>query len=213
MTETVPTSEPYEATEMKVFAQHHLTADELDTLHEGAELDRVTSHLVTCDNCRAMVELDVRLLKALSALPQLDPSAGFLARVVDAVGLGAESPDQLLAATGESTRAREARRRVWVGGAVGGGLVTAGFAWAFANPDAAVGIALPAFSEMTDALWFSVQGVVANTVEQPWFGTMRDSLASPARALPVLAFVAAAYTVGLLSLRRLLTRPATNASW
>lgn len=198
---------------MKVFAQHHLTADELDAFHEGAELERATSHLGTCADCRAMVELDVRLLRAFSALPQLEPSAGFLAQVVEAIGLGSETPDQAPAIVGETVRARDARRRIWIGGAVGGSLVTAGFVWAFANPDAAVGIALPAFREMTDALWFSVQGVVANTVEQPWFGTMRDSLASPARALPALVIVASAYTVGLLSLRRLLTRPATNASW
>ena len=59
----------------------HLTADELDALLDGAGSARVTSHLETCASCLAMVELDRRLVGALSALPALDPRPGFADRV------------------------------------------------------------------------------------------------------------------------------------
>jgi hypothetical protein len=38
-------------------------------------------------------------------------------------------------------------------------------------------------------------------------------MATPVRALPALVAAAGAYTVALLGLRRLLTRPATDAGW
>jgi hypothetical protein len=197
---------------MNTFAQHHLTAEELDALHTGAELPRATSHLATCDDCRVMVDLDIRLLAMLEALPSLDPSAGFLPRVLSRIEPGfARQP--VVVDGSETLRARSARRRVLVGGALVGGVAAAGFAWAFANPSAATGFALPAVQEVGDALWLSLQGMVANTVEQPWFGAIRDALASPVRALPALVAAGGAYTVALLGLRRLLTRPATDAGW
>jgi hypothetical protein len=190
----------------------HLTADELDALHEGQRLLRATSHLETCADCRALLESDAALISALEGLPTWDPSSEFLNRVMSQIERPILRP--VVAVAGVPTpRERSARRRVLVASLLTSGLVTAGFAWAFVDPETAVGLVQPAFQQLTGSLWTSVQAMSANTVEQPWFTTFRDALATPTRAVPVLVAAAGAYAVALLGLRRLLTRPAADAGW
>jgi hypothetical protein len=190
----------------------HLTADELDALHEGQRLLRATSHLETCADCRALLESDAALISALEGLPTWDPSSEFLNRVMSQIERPILRP--VVAVAGVPTpRERSARRRVLVASLLTSGLVTAGFAWAFVDPETAVGLVQPAFQQLTGSLWTSLQAMSANTVEQPWFTTFRDALATPTRAVPVLVAAAGAYAVALLGLRRLLTRPAADAGW
>ncbi len=191
-------------------ALDHLTADELDALHTGGASERATSHLATCTDCRSMFALDTALVAGLRTLPTWEPSAGFIERVMTELDLAA--PVAQVAAP-STDRAIAARKRVLIGGLVTTGIVAGGFAWAAANPGAALGFAVPALQDVGQTLWLSLQALTANTVEQPWFGAVRDTLASPGRALPLLAAAAGAYTVVLLGLRRLLTRPATDAGW
>jgi hypothetical protein len=190
----------------------HLTADELDALHEGQRLLRATSHLETCADCRALLASDTALIAALEALPTWDPSAEFLTKVMSQIERPVLRPT--VAAAGVPTpRERSARRRVVVASLLTSGLVTAGFAWAFVDPDTAIGLVQPAFQQITGSLWTSLQAMSANTVEQPWFTMFRDALATPTRAVPVLVAAAGLYAVALLGLRRLLTRPAADAGW
>jgi hypothetical protein len=190
----------------------HLTADELDALHEGQRLLRATSHLETCADCRALLESDAALISALEGLPTWDPSSEFLNRVMSQIERPILRP--VVAVAGVPTpRERSARRRVLVASLLTSGLVTAGFAWAFVDPETALGLVQPAFQQLTGSLWTSLQAMSANTVEQPWFTTFRDALATPTRAVPVLVAAAGAYAVALLGLRRLLTRPAADAGW
>lgn len=188
----------------------HLSADELDLLLEGRSVEHATSHLETCPECRAMVSIDRQVLAAMATLPTWDPSPLFAERVLASID---REVGAVPAATGPSDRERSARRRVLIGGSVVGGLVTAGFAWAIANPGTAAGLAQPALQEVGQSIWLSVQALAANTAEQPWFSTVRDALATPARAVPALIAMAAVYATLLMSLRRLLTRPATDAGW
>lgn len=190
----------------------HLSADELDALHDGSGNERATSHLETCADCRAMVASDLSLIATLSALPSWDPRAGFAERII--AGLD-RSVVPVLAATpaGETDRSRSARRRVLIGGLVVGGVVSGGFAWAAFNPGAALDLATPALQDVGQALWLSLQALTANAVEQPWFGAVRDTLASPSRVVPALVGAGLAYAVALIGLRRLLTRPAADAGW
>lgn len=190
----------------------HLTADELDALHEGQRLLRATSHLETCADCRALLEQDARLIVALEGMPTWDPSPEFLDRVMSSIERPVLRP-AVVAAGVPTPRERSARRRVLVASLLTSGVVTAGFAWAFVDPDAAIGLAQPAFQQLTGSLWTSLQALSANTVEQPWFTTFRDALATPTRAVPVLAIGAGLYAVALMGLRRLLTRPAADAGW
>lgn len=188
----------------------HLTAEDLDLLLEATPPAKVASHLATCPSCRELAIADRRLVAALESLPTWDPSPQFVQRVMSEV---VAPPVAVPVVAGPSERERSARRRVLIGGSILGGLVTAGFAWAFANPGNALGLVEPAIQQAGQTLWVSVQALSANASEQPWFVPLRDALATPARAVPTLMGVGALYLVLLLSLRRLLNRPATDAGY
>lgn len=189
----------------------HLTADELDALLDANASERATSHLATCRSCLAMFELDRRLVTSLAALPSLSPSADFEQLVMSRVTV---APTLVpTPATSPSPREIAARRRVVVGALLTGGSLVAGFAWAFANPAAALGAVAPVLRETGDALWVSMQTIASNATEQPWFGTFTDALGSPAKVLLAMAAVGALYVVALTGFRRLLTDSAADARW
>ena len=190
---------------------HHLTADELDSFLSRICSETVTSHVATCPECAMMVERDRRLLAALSALPQFAPSPVFGEAVLSRI---AAIPAPAVAVSGPDTaRSQAARRRALGAMLVVGSGVAAGFVWANAHPADALSWSAPALRDFGHTMWLSLQGIVANATEQPWFATLRDTLGTPIRALALVAGTAAAYAIGLVSLRRLMTEPATNASW
>lgn len=189
-------------------ASQHLTADELDALIGGKATPRALSHTATCPLCHEMVVLDRQVVALLGALSPIEPMTGFEDRVMARVAIRAPSLVVM-----RSPREIAARRRVVGLGLVGSGAVAAGFAWAAADPIAAHGFSGAAVGGMADSLWLSVQALVANTAEQPWFNTVRDSIASPVRALPILAAAAGAYAIALAGLGRLLAEPAADAGW
>jgi hypothetical protein len=157
-----------------------------------------------------MFELDRRLVGMLSALPTLSPSMEFEARVMAQVNVG---PAISLVPAAPSPRELAARRRVLAGALVTGGALAAGFAWAAANPTAALGAVAPTLRQAGETLWSSLQTVAANATEQPWFGSLTDTLASPGKALLVLVAVGGVYALALTGFRRLLTDPAADARW
>ena len=185
----------------------HLTADELDALLEGAGSARVTSHLETCATCLAMVELDRRLVGALSALPALDPRPGFADRVMAKVTVApALSPAPLVAPT---PRSIAARRRALGGSLLAGGSLVAAFAWAIANPAAALDTVAPAFQ----GLWVSLQNLVSSGSAQSWSAQLVGAFGSPGKMLLALVAISGVYVVALTGFRRLLTDPVTDARW
>ncbi|HET9064598.1 MAG TPA: hypothetical protein VFN22_02095 [Gemmatimonadales bacterium] len=190
----------------------HLSIDELDALHDGSASPRATSHIATCLQCTNLLAQDRRVLALLAALPTWDASPRLAVRVLAELH---PHPTLAPAATPGSTadRAMAARRRVMVGGLLTGSLVTAGCAWAAFNPTTAAGLAGPIVQEVTHALWLAVQAVTANTLEQPWFGAVRDALATPARAVPLLAVAGLTYVAVLIGFRKVLSRSVTRASW
>jgi predicted anti-sigma-YlaC factor YlaD len=189
----------------------HLTADELDALLEGEGSHRVTSHLATCSSCLAMFELDRQLVGMLSALPAFNPSVDFEARIMAQVKVGPAIT--IVPTLAPSPREVAARRRVLIGSLAVGGSVIAGFAWAMANPAAALGAVAPALRQTGEALWVSLQTVASNATEQPWFNSLADTLASPGKALLALVAVGGLYALALTGFRRLLTEPAADARW
>jgi len=190
--------------------QPHLTADELDALLVGTGSTRAMSHLATCPSCFALRELDSQLVTALGALPAWEPAAGFPDRVMAQVTI---RPVTAAVPDGLTVRERSARRRVLVASLAGGGALAAAFIWAFANPTAALGWTAPTIAGAGQTLWITLQTIVANAAEQPWFGSVRDALATPTRAFPLLIGVLGCYALALVGLRRLLTEPATDAGW
>jgi hypothetical protein len=188
----------------------HLTADELDALIGGIGAPRALSHTATCAVCRELVILDRQVVALLGSLPAIDAPAGFEDRVMARITIGAQAP---ALAPIRSPREVAARRRVLGLTMAGSSAVAAGFVWAAADPSAAHGWSGAALSGLADSLWLSVQTVVANTAEQPWFGAVRDTVATPVRALPYLLGAAGAYALALAGLGRLLAEPATDAGW
>jgi len=190
----------------------HLSVDELDAFHDGTATPRATSHIATCPQCTELLAGDRRVLALLATLPTWDASPELAARVIARLR---PSPDLVSRATPRPApdRTIAARRRVVVGGLLTGSLVAAGFAWAAFNPVAARGLASPLVQGITQTLWLAVQAVTANTVEQPWFGAVRDALATPARAVPLLGMAGLTYVAVLAGFRKVLSRSATHASW
>ncbi len=168
------------------------------------------SHTATCILCRELVILDRQLVALLGELPPVDVPSGFEDRVMARVTIGAPTP---VLAPVRSPREVAARRRVLGLTMAGSSAVAAGFVWAAADPTAAHGWSGVALSGLVDSLWLSVQTVVANTAEQPWFGAVRDTVATPVRALPYLLGAAGAYALALAGLGRLLAEPAADAGW
>ncbi|MES2306817.1 MAG: hypothetical protein V4558_15040 [Gemmatimonadota bacterium] len=188
----------------------HLTEDELDALLVGAGSPRAMSHLATCPTCVALGQLDARLVTALGGLPTWEPSSEFADHVMAKVQVRpvlADLPWVL------SARERSARRRVLVASVATGGALAACLAWAVAHPAAALGWSAPTVADAGQSLWITLQTIAANTAEQPWFGGVRDALATPTRAFPVLVGALGTYALALVGLRRLLTEPATDAGW
>jgi hypothetical protein len=187
---------------MSATALQHLTTDELDALLDGAGSTRVTSHLETCVNCLATVELDRRLVGALSALPALDPAPDFEERVMARVIIRpAQSP---IAVAAPSPRSIAARRRALVGSVLAGCSLVAGFAWAVTHPAAAaLGGFAPVINRNGEALLASLQSMA----------TTASSLASPGRMLLALVAISLVYVIALTGFQRLLTEPATDARW
>ena len=191
----------------------HLTADELDLFLIKSASPRAASHCATCPDCTTMVERDIRVVRALAALPYFDAAPGLSDRVLRGLTPRMAPQPVVVAAAGLSPRAAAARRRTIAALVLAGGGLAAGFVWAAAHPGEALKWSGPAVQDAGHALWVSLQSVVANAPDQSWFTSVRDTLATPARALFALAGTAAAYAIALTGLRRLMTEPATDAGW
>ena len=191
----------------------HLSTDELDEILATRGSERATSHVATCAECAALVHADRELIAALATLPSFAVAPDFadqvMARIDVAVPVAAASPGL----SSGTTRSLAARRRAIGALLLAGGGIAAGFFWASAHPADALRWSSPALENTGHTLWLSLQTLVANTTEQPWFASLRDTLATPLRGLLLVTGAAAAYAIGLVGLRRLMTEPATNASW
>ncbi len=193
-------------------AMQHLTADELDALVGGLSSPRALSHVATCPLCDEMVALDRRVVALLGGLPAIEPAAGFADRVMARVTI-ADGVIKVVTAPTRTPREVAAKRRILGLSLVGGTAVAAGFAWAVTHPASATGWSGAAVGGVGESLWLSVQALAANTAEQPWFGTVREALTTPLRALPYVVGGAGLYAIGLTGLSRLLAEPATDAGW
>lgn len=188
----------------------HLTSDELDAVTAGATPADVASHLATCADCARMVEQDRRLVAALSALPHFDVAPDFADRVVRRLGAR-----HVAASVAErpSPRATSARRRAITGVALAATSMAAGFAWAASHPAAALRWSGPALDSAGRTLWLSLQAVVANVTEQPWYAPVHSALTTPLHAFLLIAAAAGAYALALTGLRRLMAESAADARW
>lgn len=193
---------------MKSHDSQHLTADELDAFLTESSSPRVLSHLGTCPACAVMVEADARLVAALATLPYFDPPRGFEERVLLAASKAASARAAII-----TPRAAAARPRALTALVVAGASMAAGFAWATAHPADAIRWSTPALQQSGHALWLSLQAAASGASAQPWFSSLRDTLAMPGRTLLFFIGGAGAYAIALTGFRRLMAEPATDAGW
>jgi hypothetical protein len=72
---------------MNEYQDNHLTADEREALLDGSLEQWRTFHLETCRDCRRATEADLRFLRAIAMLPQLEPSSRLTDRVMASIAL------------------------------------------------------------------------------------------------------------------------------
>ncbi|HEY4099255.1 MAG TPA: hypothetical protein VGM20_00100 [Gemmatimonadales bacterium] len=186
----------------------HLTADELDAFLTESSSPRVLSHLGTCPTCALMVESDARLVASLATLPYFDPPRGFEERVLLAASKVASARAAIL-----TPRAKAARPRALMALVVGLGSIAAGFAWATLHPADAIRVSMPELQQAAQAAWLSLQASASHAATEPWFLSIRETVAAPGRALLFFLGGTGLYTVALTGFRRLMAEPTTDAGW
>ncbi len=191
----------------------HLSADELDAVHETALPADIRTHLADCAACFEMVRTDQDLVAALKRLPHLDPSPGFVDRVMARVVIPAYGirtwPQRILA-----SRRSLATAASWT--VVIGGAMMASVLWSLANRDLLMGWGDQLLTEGTRLFWLGFRSTAAALTEQPWYQELRIIVTSPGRLAAVLAGLSVAFGSGVLAFRHLVAIPARavrDANW
>lgn len=185
----------------------HLTMDELDAHLVGRlELTR-QRHLEQCAECRAFAEAERELAARLASLPLFNPQAGFAERVMVSVRVPERQPAWTLAGLRHRFAAPETRGRAAAVAAALVGSMGLSVAWSLTHPDALIQAGNWLSSEGSQLLWVGLRGTASNLMEQPWYDSARDLLATPARLALVAGSSVLAYLSGMVALRRLLSVP------
>ena len=182
----------------------HLTADDLDAFHSASLSIAAREHLDECAECRALVTTDAALLKALAALPALEPSAGFADRVMARVEVKRPA---LVRVRVPSRVALAATLLVALGASIG---------WSLFNRAQLASWLDQSATLIGRAVWDAVRGVASNLTEQPWFAGLRGFASSTARVVLAGGGLLIAYGAAVYALRRLLvppSRPVAHADW
>lgn len=184
----------------------HLTPDDIDLVLDGAMPPAIREHLNACAPCVALVRSERAVVRELGHLPRHVPSAGFEERVMARV---------LVRPARTSLAALRAglfgtRQRAALAASVGIGLLVAlgaSIAWSATHQAELIALKQTVANEGMELLWTSLRALASMVIEQPWYGTLRAALDTPAR-LGVLATVGLlVYAGGVFALRRLLAAP------
>lgn len=181
----------------------HLSGDDLDTLLDRTAAREVMVHLETCGACRDLAALDGRVVRALEGAPRFSPSAAFTDRVMARVTV--------------QKAARSTLRLPWIGripvaraasaGLVLGGAILASILWSLANRDLLDAWGSQALAQVGEWAWLGLRTMAASLAAQPWYGTVREFLGTPARLALAVTVLVAGYAAGVLALKRLIALP------
>lgn len=191
----------------------HLTMDDLDALLDGRLEVIKLRHLEVCEACREFARAEQQLATRLAALPLLSPREGFADRVM--IALRPEAVPVPARSRWQATRERVFASRRSLAVAAGAvltvlGSMGASIAWSLGHQDTMAAAGQWLTSQAGQALWVTVQGLASNLFEQPWYATVRSALDSPERVAVVTGSLTLAYLTGVLTLKRLLTAPASG---
>lgn len=196
----------------RVLPAPHFSAEDLELWVSGILPSVRENHLRGCPECQALADAERVLVMQLQALPLLSPRPALADRVMAQVDL----PVTSLASAWRLWRTRLAATPEGVGIAAGvavllGGSVAASAAWAAGHQELIVGTVLSLRAQGEQWFW---QGItLANGVlqSQAWYGSLRAAL-TPGRLIALSGAVIALYAAGVVTLRRLIALPNSQAA-
>jgi anti-sigma factor RsiW len=186
--------------------EQHLTADELDLVHENRAPASIRAHLTMCADCSRLAETDRQLVHALSRLALHVPSAGFEDRVMAAVRI----PEPISATEALRRRIFSTRRSLLMAATLVLGLLGsmgASVAWSLTHREALLAFSRSVQHGLLDIAWTTVRSLVTSLIEQPWYAGVRGVLDTPERLAFALGAVMIGWLGGMLLLRRLIALP------
>ena len=186
--------------------EQHLTADELDLVHENKAGAAVRAHISMCDDCGQLVQSDRQLVHELSRLAMHVPGVGFEERVMAAVRI----PEPLSATAALRRRVFSTRRSLLTAATLVLGLLGsmgASVAWSLTHREALLAFGRTVKAGLLDIAWTTAQSLATSVIEQPWYAGVRGVLDTPERLAFALGAVMIGWLGGVLLLRRLIALP------
>ena len=193
--------------------ESHLSPDDVDVLLSGAVDTAAYPHLDECRPCQALLAAERHLVARLESLTLDGPSLEFADIVMSRVVI----PDPFaIRSLGTARRRVFATRRSMAAAAMVALVIavsmTASVVWTLGNRETLAAAGNWIGAESLGLLWLGVRGIVANFIEQPWYGDARQLFGSPGRLAAVSGGVTLGYVAGLLALRKLMALPAQGVA-
>jgi len=191
----------------------HLSPDDIDVLLTGAADAGAYPHLDGCRPCQALLAAERHLVARLESLTLEGPSPEFADIVMSRVAI----PDPFaIRSLGTARRRLFATRRSMAAAAMVALVVAVAMAasviWTLGNRETLAAAGSWIGAESVGLLWLGLRGVVANFIEQPWYGDARQLFGDPARVAAISGGIMLAYVAGLLALRKLMALPAQGVA-
>ena len=191
----------------------HLSPDDIDVLLTGAADAGAYPHLDGCRPCQALLAAERHLVARLESLTLEGPPPEFADIVMSRVAI----PDPFaIRSLGTARRRLFATRRSMAAAAMVALVVAVAMAasviWTLGNRETLAAAGSWIGAESVGLLWLGLRGVVANFIEQPWYGDARQLFDDPARVAAISGGIMLAYVAGLLALRKLMALPAQGVA-
>jgi hypothetical protein len=189
----------------------HLTPDEIDLVLEGNYPEVVRTHVNGCPDCTSLLRGERLVVQWLGALPLHVPAAGFEDRVMARVQV--VTPRSALATLRHRAMATPTSRALAAGAVISVlGSLAASVIWSLGHREVLASLGMTALRSVAELGWVVVHGLATTIVEQPWYGSARALVDSPARLATVAGALTTAWAAGMLLMRRLIAIPAGSVA-
>jgi hypothetical protein len=189
----------------------HLTPDEIDLVVEGNYPETLRTHVNGCPDCSSLLQSERLVVQWLESLPLHVPAAGFEDRVMARVQV--VTPRSVFATLRQRALATPASRALAAGVVLSVlGSLAASVIWSLGHREVLASLGMTALRSVAELGWVVVHGLATTIVEQPWYGSARALVDSPARLATVAGALATAWAAGMLLMRRLIAIPAGSVA-
>jgi hypothetical protein len=186
----------------------HLSSDEIDAWLDGTLAPAIQRHVDQCQICLEQLRVERDVADQIAALPLLTPTPGFSDRVMASVVV----PDPFAIRSLQATRRRllatpksiaiAASLTLILIGSMAGSIV-----WSLTHQQTIAALGSWLMAQGGQAAWFTVRSMASNSIEQPWYGSIRALVENPGRLAGISALTTFVYLGALVALRRLLALP------